>query len=148
MTIYTEYSVDLMNIDCAEADVFICGTEYEIEDVYKVTIPEYNIGSDTPWWFGDLGAIKDGSLRNNGVEFITRPVTFPRALELFDYLHNNLKLGDEPYTHRTSTHVHVNVASMSMQQLKNFVLLYALFEPVFFKHCEPLLIDLLLSRAV
>jgi len=153
MTIYNEYGLDLMDGKCAEADVFICGTEYEIEDIRKVLLPEFSIGSDSPCWFGDLGAVRDGSLRNNGMEFVTRPVTFERALELFEYLHNNLKLGDGPYTHRTSTHVHVNVASMSTAQLKHFVLLYALFEPVFFKyagttrqhniHCVPLSYTLL-----
>jgi len=153
MTIYSDYGFELMNQACAEADEFICGTEYEIEDIHKVLLPDFNIGGETPYWFGDLGAVKDGSLRNNGMEFVTRPVTFDRALELFDYLHVNLKLGSEPYTHRTSTHVHVNVASMSMGELKHFVMLYALFEPVFFKyagttrqhniHCVPLSYTLL-----
>jgi len=153
MTIYNDYGVDLMEEACADAEYFICGTEYEIEDVRKCILSDFNIGSDAPYWMGDIGAIKDGSLRNNGLEFVTRPVTYQRSLELFDYLHDNLKLGPEPYTPRTSTHVHVNVASMTGPQLKHFVLLYALFEPVFFAyagekrkhniHCVPLSYTLL-----
>jgi Putative amidoligase enzyme len=137
MTIYEDFGIELANEDCAEADYFICGTEYEIEDVHVVKIKKFDIGTDNPYWFGDLGAIKDGSLRNNGIEFVTRPVPFKRALELFDELHGALELGPEPYTARTSTHVHVNVASMSKEQLKLFVLLYALFEPVFFAYAGP-----------
>jgi hypothetical protein len=153
MTIYEDFSIELSNEECADADHFICGTEYEIENIYSVNIKGYDVGSDHPYWFGDLGAIKDGSLRNNGLEFVTRPVPFKRALELFDELHGSLSLGPEPYTARTSTHVHVNVASMSKAQLKQFVLLYALFEPVFFAfagpvrkhniHCVPLSYTLL-----
>jgi len=148
MTIYEDFGIELANEDCAEADYFICGTEYEIEDVHVVKIKKFDIGTDNPYWFGDLGAIKDGSLRNNGIEFVTRPVPFKRAIELFTELRDQLKLGSDPYSARTSTHVHVNVASLSTDQLKHFVLLYALFEPVFFKfagdlrkhntHCVPL----------
>jgi len=148
MNIHALYGQCLLDDSCATANQFICGTEYEIEDVLKVGFPDFNIGNEEVWWMDDLGAIKDGSLRNNGVEFVTKPVSYVRALELFDYLHNNLKLGPYAYTHRTSTHVHVNVASLTREQLKHLVLLYALFEPVFFKyagdarkhniHCVPL----------
>lgn len=148
MKIWEHYDVSLSNANCAEADYFICGTEYEIEDIKGVHIPGYDVGSEEPYWFGELGAVKDGSLRNNGVEFVTRPVGYDRAIELFEVLRDQLSLGKAPYSARTSTHVHVNVASLSLEQLKHFVLLYALFEPVFFKfagdqrkhniHCVPL----------
>lgn len=153
MSLAKDYDLDLMVESCAITQEFICGTEYEIEDIVKVNLKAYNGVGDSVAWFGDLGAIKDGSLRNNGIEFVTTPVTFERALELFDVLHAGLKLGAAPYTTRTSTHVHVNVASMSIHQLKHFILLYALFEPVFFNyvgdarkhniHCVPLSYTLL-----
>jgi len=137
MTIYDTYGFNLMDPSCADAEEFICGTEYEIEDISHCTLLNFNVGSDFPHWMGDVGAIKDGSLRNNGIEFITKPVTYEKSLELFTYLHDNLVLGPNPYTARTSTHVHVNVSSMTKEQLKHFVLLYALFEPVFFEYAGP-----------
>ena len=148
MNLAKEYNLDLIEESCASTKEFICGTEYEIENILKVNLKGFNGAGSSVSWFGDLGAITDGSLRNKGIEFVTRPVTFERALVLFDVLHGGLELGPEPYTTRTSTHVHVNVASMSSHQLKHFVLLYALFEPVFFNyvgdarkhniHCVPL----------
>ena len=148
MTIYEDYMFSLLEPDCVVADYFICGTEYEIEDIYKVNLPNFDCGQDVPHWMGDIGAIKDGSLRNNGMEFITKPVGYDKALSLFDLLHDKVLVGQNAYTPRTSTHVHVNVASMNQKQLKHLVLLYALFEPVFFAyvgdsrkhniHCVPL----------
>ena len=148
MSVFSQYDVSLHNADCAEADYFICGTEYEIESVQHVNIPNYNVGSDEPFWMGDIGAVKDGSLRNNGIEFVTRPMNYEKSLAIFTELRSRLSLGENPYSARTSTHVHVNVSSLSLDQLKHFVLLYALFEPVFFKfagdarkhniHCVPL----------
>ena len=72
MSLQDDYGFELMEEDCATTSEFICGTEYEIEDVYKVHLDGYDVGSDTPFWFGDLGAVKDGSLRNNGIEFVTK----------------------------------------------------------------------------
>lgn len=151
MSIAKEYGCALYRSDLATTDVFYCGTEYEIEGIKKVQLPGFDphcaFNDETPYWIDDIGLMKDGSLRNNGIEFVTRPVTYERSLELFAYLHDNLILGENPYSHRTSTHVHVNVASMSLEQIRAFILMYALVEPVFFSltpgrehniHCVPL----------
>lgn len=138
----------------AEADEFICGTEYEIEDVKQLRSPEGE-GLSVPTlpdgealWFGKVGYMRDGSLRNNGVEIVTAPLTFKESLEWFDIIHNKLCLvGGAAYSPRTSTHVHVNVLPWTENQLKGFVLLYALLEPFYFDmvpgrkhniHCVPL----------
>jgi len=149
-TIAELYHPSLWDPALATASEFICGTEYEIEDIKNVEFEDYDyqIGGGKPYWMGPIGAIEDGSLRNNGVEFVTVPSTYKEALVLFDMLHEALTLGPNPYTHRTSIHVHVNVASLSPGQLKHLVLLYALAEPLFFDfvgekrknniHCVPL----------
>lgn len=100
---------------------FICGVEYEIESIKGhgscesfVTIKE------------------DGSLRNNGYEYITRPNSYEESLAIFKRLHDCLTYGEDAFSHRTSIHVHVNVAHMEMPQVKQLVLLYALCEPLFF----------------
>ena len=140
------YSLDTPYPELAEAEEFYCGTEYEIEDIKTIKLPGSNdthipgnlsLSDVTPWWVGKLGLMHDGSLRNNGVEFITKPVTYEEALSLFKTLHGGLKLGPNPFTVRTSIHVHVNMSNMSMDQTKHFLLLYALLEPVFLEFAGP-----------
>ena len=139
------YDINLVDNFLCDTDEFYCGTEYEIEDIKAIKLPGKDILSPTglslsdtsPYWVGKLGLMYDGSLRNNGIEFITKPVTFEESLKLFDDLHNGLKLGENPYTARTSTHVHINMSNMDMAQCKHLLLLYALLEPVFFAAVKP-----------
>jgi hypothetical protein len=106
---------------------FLCGTEYEIEDV-KAN------GINSPF----LHTAVDNSLRNNGIEVKTNPVSFEQSLELFDVVHSQLKLGKEPFTDRTSIHVHINIQALSLEEVRQLVLTYALFEPLFFKFVGPI----------
>ena len=154
MTTVNEYFGPSASSDCANATHFIAGTEYEIEDIKAVKLGAGISNShalcekEPHWLIPAIGAMRDGSLRNNGIEFITKPETYERSLLLFNTLHDNLELGFNPYTVRTSIHVHVNVSSLTLEQLKHLVLLYAYLEPVFFKfagttrqhniHCVPL----------
>lgn len=118
----------------------IFGTEYEIEDVLDNEITEELSGV--------IAVTEDHSLRNNGYEFITKPLDYYESIEVFNKLHDTLDLGPEPYTHRTSTHVHMNVCSYTEEELHLLILAYAALEPVFFAfvgesrksniHCVPL----------
>lgn len=102
---------------------FTCGCEFEIEDVKALgaTITSHFMIEE------------DSSLRNNGKEFKTPPSTYSHTLELFKLLHKDLKVGPAPFTDRTSTHVHVNVSQLTLNQTRQFVLTYALLEPILFK---------------
>lgn len=92
----------------------------------------------------------DGSLRNNGLEFVTPPVTVEDALGLFKNLHQNLQIRNvsEEFSPRTSIHVHVNMSNLDKDTVRNIILMYALFEEFFFRmtlperreniHCVPL----------
>lgn len=106
---------------------FVAGIECEIESVANA-----NDG------FEGFEATEDGSLRNNGVEFISKP--FPKAalLEHFGNLHDNLvfKNKEQAFSPRTSTHVHINCRSLEASQVRTLVLLYALYEEFFFAMCE------------
>lgn len=104
---------------------FVCGVEYEIEDIKKISDTIYNSCN----WIIE----EDNSLRNGGKEFKTTPKTFTHSLELFKQLHNHLKYGEQAFSDRTSIHVHVNVGEFDTEQAKNLVLLYALVEPLFFE---------------
>lgn len=139
------YDICLADECLRDTDEFYCGTEYEIEDIKEIKLPGYDrmypgnlsLSDSSVFWRGDIGLVHDGSLRNGGIEFITRPVTFNEAIKLFSTLHDGLKLGPEPYTVRTSTHVHVNMCNMTLDQCKHMMLLYALLEPVFFAAVKP-----------
>ncbi len=101
---------------------FICGCEFEIEAIIHHT--------EHPM----IVRVEDHSLRNNGYEYKTKPCTFDQTLELFKYLHTNLKVGKDAFSHRTSTHVHVNVRNLEVSTVRQLVLTYALLEPLFFKY--------------
>lgn len=104
------------------------GTEYEIEDV-----ADWNYNGD---WVGKYGisSEEDHSLRNSGKEFKTKPLTFQDSLDCFEALHSNLSLGSDPYSERTSTHVHMNMGHFTEEQVKQLLLTYALYEPLFFSY--------------
>lgn len=125
-----------------EQTEFICGAELEVEgvvDFHSARMIEKNIG-----------VTDDGSLRNNGREFLLPPATLEDSVELFKFTHQCLFFDEdsEPFSERTSVHVHVNCMFSSSQQIKNLLFLYAIFEPLAFAfagqeradniHCVPL----------
>lgn len=117
---------------------FVAGMECEIESVRS----QHDLSG--------FRCTNDGSLRNSGVEFISPPLSYAALLEGFIRLQNNLELFDKTvaFSERTSTHVHINCASLETGHVTNLVRIYALFEEVFFSvvskerrnniHCVPL----------
>ena len=104
---------------------FISGIEYEIEAIKSLG----SLPSD-----GRLEIVDDHSLRNNGKEIRTIPLTFDEQLETFKFIHSQLKLGKDPFSERTSIHVHVNVRELEMSTVRQLILTYALLEPLFFEY--------------
>lgn len=80
---------------------------------------------------------EDGSLRNGGKEFISIPMNLTQQFDAFKSLHASLVLGKEAFSERTSIHVHMNCQGLEEQQVKNILLLYALFEECFFLMTQP-----------
>ena len=97
------------------------GTEYEIEGVVDYSSTQI---------VNNFKIVSDGSLRNNGKEFITPPVTFDESLELFKILHDHLELSDNSFSERTSIHVHVNCANLEVRAILNFIRFYIITEPI------------------
>ena len=110
-----------------EATAFLAGIECEMESV----IP----GQE----FTGFKATEDGSLRNRGMEYISRPFTVPKLLGYFSDMQASIQFVDkkEAFSPRTSTHVHINCRSLSLEQIRNLMLIYALFEEYFFLMVEP-----------
>lgn len=76
----------------------------------------------------------DGSLRNNGIEYVSSPLSarlVPAALKnlLVDALDQSAS-----FSMRTSIHVHMNVQDMTPQQLVNLIGVYCLFEPLLYRY--------------
>lgn len=120
------------------APAFIAGIECEIESNPRVEKLS-----------NSFSYVEDGSLRNNGKEFISIPLDKLTLLKEFDALQSSLYLDDEEeaFSPRTSIHVHVNCLNMDTAQVKVLLLLYALYEDFFFMmtknrrdniHCVPL----------
>ena len=106
---------------------FRCGVELEIEN-----IKDHGAYASNHW-----KVTTDDSLRNNGYEYTKGPMTYEEAIEAFVKLHKDLKTGADPFSERTSIHVHVNVAGLEETELKQFILTYALLEPLFFDFVGP-----------
>lgn len=117
---------------------FIAGLECEIESV----LSKKNMMG--------FHATNDGSLRNEGIEFISEPLPRDILMDSFKKLHAKIEYYNksEAFSPRTSTHVHINCRMLTDTQVKTLMLLYALYEEFFFAmvdesrrgniHCVPL----------
>lgn len=114
----------------AAVNVCVFGLECEVERVV-------NGGKNTPYF----RCVQDGSLRHNGFEYTSLiPNERNQVMTAFKSLYEkDLKLSDkeDPFSERTSTHVHMNVSSMEVDHTKQLILLYALFEEFFFSLVKP-----------
>lgn len=79
---------------------------------------------------------EDGSLRNNGREFISKPVNRHHALSFYKKVMDpSIVLYSPSFprcTDRGSVHVHVNMSHRDLDDVRNLILLYCLLEPGFF----------------
>lgn len=100
----------------------VVGIEVEVEN------QAHRRASNQVWTRTD-----DGSLRNSGVEYISRPIKAchaPAALK-------HLFIGDfdEEYcfSPRTSVHVHLNMQDVSKEKVVDLIMIYSLFERCLFR---------------
>lgn len=100
----------------------LVGIEIEMENM-----PEW---ADVDYYWT---AKKDGSLRNNGVEYVSIPLRSDQVEYAMQYLNNVLSKYNPDFSPRTSTHIHLNVRDITPEEAKNLVLLYCMFEKHFFK---------------
>lgn len=101
----------------------LAGVEIELENI-----------RNAPPRFRYWETHQDGSLRNQGMEFVCSSPwggqdLYEAALEIDGYLFNAKP--DESW--RCSTHVHVDVRDLTVTQLKRLILAYIVFERILFK---------------
>ena len=105
------------------------GVECEIESIYSHGEVDEAVWEVKP----------DGSLRNNGLEFVSKPIDKATAIAAFKALHEDLRFvnANQKFSPRTSIHVHANCKNLTEEQVKNVLLYYVLFEEVFFSLVQP-----------
>jgi len=126
-TIYQVYGTSGYQL----ADSLLVGLECEIE-----CLADWSASKMGPEW----GVTEDGSLRNSGREFISKPLPIDAAAQAFIRLYSGLVFSDHPegrFSERTSIHVHVNCQNIEEEHVRNIVLMYALFEEYFFAMVDP-----------
>jgi len=74
----------------------------------------------------------DGSLRNNGAEYVTDPMNFSTLEYVLDQFFQKNKFSEENYSERCSVHVHANCCDLEPEQLRLVLCLYQILERVFF----------------
>lgn len=77
---------------------------------------------------------QDGSLRNGGVEWLTRPIPGEDTAKALLMLQNHLSIFYKTTapSYRCGTHIHVDVRDFTVAQLINLCILYVLFENYFY----------------
>lgn len=106
----------------------IIGIEMEIEHITDDLEKDSNI-TNFFWNVKD-----DGSLRDDGKEF----VSIPLRVEVVPYAFHHLKTVFKEFfikpsfSNRTSVHIHLNVLDMNIQEFLVFILLYFIYEKHYF----------------
>jgi len=75
---------------------------------------------------------EDGSLRNNGLEFVSSPVTLRTAMHSYEALCEKAREFGYVANARTGIHVHADMRDLEVTQVAGVVAAYAAFEPLFF----------------
>lgn len=113
--------------EISEKDSAYIGIEIEIEGIESTThIP--------PGW----KAIKDGSLREDGIEFLSIALRQKQIQDSLAAIYSYLRKlsGKNPeFSWRTSIHIHLDARDYIQQEFCSLLLLYCIFEEALFKFC-------------
>jgi hypothetical protein len=97
----------------------LVGIEVELEKVQLLKHPD--------GWT----ELKDGSLKDRGMEF-TIPVWHTHALEYLKDLFNSVK--NPEASSRCSVHIHADVTTFTVDQIKSLIILYTIFERALYRY--------------
>lgn len=105
------------------------GLELEIENVW------YNFDDPTikSNFASAITRTEDGSLRNNGFEFVLGPMTYSHVQMVIEDFFKVNKFDSGNYSERCSIHVHTNVQDLTFEQLASLCTIYQVFERVLFR---------------
>lgn len=108
------------------------------EAIFGVELEIEGITDDPEDFCGEFVLYKeDGSLRNNGYEFVTYPLHKDDAITAVNGVLKHFQFNtDIHFSERTSTHVHVNVGDMNLHQLAAMLLAYQVVERLMFDFAQ------------
>ncbi len=114
-----------------EAQKTFIGIEVEVEGIQGP--PAVNSIENTKFRYF-WSAKEDPSLRNNGIEYVSIPISGNAIPLALSYLENQLCVGypKHSFSDRTSVHVHLNCKHMFVSSFVNFMFLYLALEPVLY----------------
>jgi hypothetical protein len=125
----------------------LIGIEVEIENTQVANAAPISSGWQTH---------NDGSLRNNGMEFVTLPIPAEYAPAMLHNLLHQYLSHDCCFSPRTSVHIHLNVQDLTPEKVIDLVLLYVVYEKLFYRftgrgrqkniYCVPLVDTNLLNQ--
>lgn len=108
----------------------VMGVEFEIENCrFQDTAEDLTVPG--------VRVTTDGSLRNNGYEFITAPMTYNNLVYTIELFYGKNKWNADNFSERCSTHVHVNCQNLQLDTLANICLLYQTFEKLLYNFADP-----------
>lgn len=113
-----QYFVPDKRVDVPDKTPFI-GIEVEVENI------ENRVSLTSEWI-----SVEDGSLRNNGIEFVSMPMKASNAVYSLKRLKKALEESNPDYhfSLNTSIHIHLNALDFSQNELAMFKALYIIFE--------------------
>jgi hypothetical protein len=79
-----------------------------------------------------ITSVEDGSLRDNGREFIVQPMTYSNLMYCLENFFKKNELSERNYSDRTSVHIHTNCTNLTMEQIQTICFLYQVFEGILF----------------
>lgn len=77
---------------------------------------------------------EDGSLRNRGVEFISKPIAASFAPTILNHLLADILPTTCSFSPRTSVHVHLDMQTMTASNISDFLSIYCLFEKLMYQY--------------
>ncbi len=102
------------------------GIEVEVEGIEE-EVPSMHFWSDKD----------DGSLRNHGREFVSKPLSGRYIDYALAELEAYLTSHEHEWSHRCSIHVHQNMSTLRQKHLTGYIMIYGLFEDLFYSMVEP-----------
>jgi len=115
------------------SDKIYVGLEVEVEGLSR----EFDFSS-TCW------RVKpDGSLRNEGAEFVSYPIRGKNliyaVLMLNEFLNGSFP--NHAFSERTSVHVHLNIRNLTFEEVIKLIIIYTIVEPLMFSYVKKVSVD-------
>lgn len=96
----------------------------------EIELEGSGFGNCTGWNTHNEGSVQ-------GIEYVTKPTQIDKVKGLVDKLRLKLEqdMATVRHTHRTSTHIHMNVSQFPLSTVLGFMTVFVMFEPLLMRLC-------------